>query len=572
MISIRQRRFLASLAIPLLCVSTLSAQSVKGRPRKDAPPRTLDYRGVVPGVTTVDRVRAVLGEPAHEAEWYAWKMLYAAPGFPGRFDAIHLQGETAAGGRVGTIETVSVPQGYGDLDALRGRLGAPGYHLTLPSGQHVVDYSEKGVRFTLDSRLRTIGVAHFPHGWPRVHSGARRRVDLRHLVQGARRVTARAPSVSRLSAGAAEIDISPTMETYPKLLRIVTPLKARCAVFSRGGMRVAVVGADLFGMLKSEVDPIEAKLRESGIDHLLFAMSHNHAAPDSIGIYGSYPKAFVESIQQRVVEGVLAALGNERPVARLRMASRDLSLRGARVEGLFRNARNPGLVDPQIACVQALDGEDEPIVTLVHFACHVEGISKGDEEITADFPGYLCDGLRERTGAQAVFLNGALGGMVSGDTRARTHEQAKAKGERLAAEVESLLEIATPSVTDALGFERERLEVPVTNLRFIAFQRLYPGRRPEVRGRLVTEMFHLRLGDAELLTIPGELLPEISFELLEKMTGYPRMIVGLANDQLGYIIPAYDFRTGFYEESMSVGPAIGPLVKECGWRMLRGRD
>jgi hypothetical protein len=71
-----------------------------------------------------------------------------------------------------------------------------------------------------------------------------------------------------------------------------------------------------------------------------------------------------------------------------------------------------------------------------------------------------------------------------------------------------------------------------------------------------------------MLTIPGELLPELSFEILERMTGYPRMIVGLANDELGYIIPGYDFRAGFYEESMSVGAAMGPMVLESSLRLI----
>jgi hypothetical protein len=44
-----------------------------------------------------------------------------------------------------------------------------------------------------------------------------------------------------------------------------------------------------------------------------------------------------------------------------------------------------------------------------------------------------------------------------------------------------------------------------------------------------------------------ELLPEIGFEILARMTGYPRMIVCLANEELGYIIPGYDFNEKTYE-------------------------
>lgn len=72
------------------------------------------------------------------------------------------------------------------------------------------------------------------------------------------------------------------------------------------------------------------------------------------------------------------------------------------------------------------------------------------------------------------------------------------------------------------------------------------------------------------MTLPGELLPEISFEIQEKMTGFPRILVGLCNDELGYIIPEYDFRSDEYEESMSQGPATAPIVRETAIRMLTG--
>ena len=66
------------------------------------------------------------------------------------------------------------------------------------------------------------------------------------------------------------------------------------------------------------------------------------------------------------------------------------------------------------------------------------------------------------------------------------------------------------------------------------------------------------------------MLPEVSFEILERMKGFPRILIGLANDQLGYIIPPYDFRDDEYEESMSVGPATAPVIQETAWRLLEG--
>jgi hypothetical protein len=332
------------------------------------------------------------------------------------------------------------------------------------------------------------------------------------------------------------------------------------------------VGGDIFGMRKLDIDPVAARLKEKGITHLIVCLSHVHSAGDPIGIYGHYPERFIGRIQDGVFDAVTAALAQARQVKELRGASDELSLEGARVEGLSRNARNPGIVDPQIAVLQAVGADDRPIVTIAHFACHPEGLEtpKGQPlAVSADFPGYLCESLRAATGAQAVFLNGALGGMVSGDTDARTHDQCAVQGRRLAKEIERLLQFAVP-LSRTLTVDKARIEIPVTNPKMVLFEQS-SGRVSSYRGRNVNEMFHVRLGSAQMISVPGELLPEVSFEILERMSGYPRLILGLANDEIGYIIPPYDFRSGEYEESMSLGPAAAPVIVRQAHQVLDGR-
>jgi len=555
----------------------LRAQAVKGGPAKGAPRRQVTYRGISPGLTSMEEVREKIGKPVHRAKWYAWKLLYEPVGpaakrvrakESGLFDSFHLLG-SPEDGHIGTIEAVSVPDGYETEAKIRAKLGDPELKLTHAGGQVLLDYSSKGVRFTLDPNYRTIGTAYFPHGYSRVHDGCRREIDLSHLRQGPT-LRAKNPPKPNLKAGAAEIDISPTDPKWFKdEFTIHDAMKARCVVFERDGQKVAIVGADLFGMLKSEFDPIEAELKKKvGLTALIVGMSHNHAAPDTIGIYGYYPKDYVAHIQTQIEKVVTEALAKLEDVEEVAVSSDELLLTGARVHGLMRNARNPGIVDPQIALVEARGKGGKPIATLLHFACHPEGLEKGAKEISADFPGYLCERWKKETGAQAIFLNGALGGMVSGDTKARTHAEAKAAGKAFADALLAIRTQAAPSQSDHFKLQRQRIEVPVTNPKLLIFQRMSGNRRPYYRGRVVSEMFHLRIGEAEIVTIPGELLPEISFEILEKMKGYPRMIVGLVNDELGYMVPGYDYRAGAYEEGMSVSPAVGPMVKEAALRLV----
>src|SRR5262249_25938642 len=162
---------------------------------------------------------------------------------------------------------------------------------------------------------------------------------------------------------------------------------------------------------------------------------------------------------------------------------------------------------PTLSVLQAVAADGRPITTVVHFACHVEGLEAGARELSADFPGYMCAQLKKDGLGQPVFLNGALGGMVTGDNPARTHDQAAATGLGLAALVRDLAGSAQPAATFAFSFETRPVEIPMTNPKF---KPMYDaGRQKLYRGRVRTDMTYVRLGEAQIVTIPGELLPEV---------------------------------------------------------------
>jgi hypothetical protein len=132
---------------------------------------------------------------------------------------------------------------------------------------------------------------------------------------------------------------------------------------------------------------------------------------------------------------------------------------------------------------------------------------------------------------------------------------------------------------------------------------------------LKTEMDFLGVGPIRILSVPGELLPELAvggFDgshtnignsedpivdleqpnapdlaaapagpyLKERMGGAHNWILGLGNDELGYIIPEYNFvldeqvaylreaEGDHYEETNSLGPATAGLVEEWAMRLI----
>jgi hypothetical protein len=87
---------------------------------------------------------------------------------------------------------------------------------------------------------------------------------------------------------------------------------------------------------------------------------------------------------------------------------------------------------------------------------------------------------------------------------------------------------------------------------------------------VVTKIFAISLGDAQILTTPGELFPEVFYgvsnnrrtdcpaadtgrppepALRPLMTAKYKFVFGLSPDELGYLVPGYDFRPPVFDPS-----------------------
>jgi hypothetical protein len=560
------KRLMLFAVAALLGVSSAWGQAVEGKVTEEMGAPTLTYHGLVPGLSTLKEVREALGKPVFEASWYNYKLLYAADGRAGMVDTVHVDANDPES-RLAGVEAASVPAGFENDAAIRVKLGEPEFALRMHTWG-MLDYAEKGLRFSLDDKGNTTGVSYFPHGNRRVPQGERDLVDLTHLLSEPK--GGPAPVLDGLEAAAGEVVISPQEQSWlPKPFSVAQDLKVRFVLLRKDGKTVALCGADLFGMGYQDVMQIRKGAKEFGLENLIFGMSHSHSAGDTIGVYGHYPAEYIGHIKMQTLAALKEAMERFEPVSEIRAASRELPMDGTRVMGLIRNARNPGILDPTMDVIQFLGKDKQPLATVVHFACHPESIEAGEEEIDADYPGYLCAALAKENVGQPIFLNGALGGMVSGDNKERTHESSKETGEKFAALALDVLKQAKPVGGEVFKVDVHRLELPLSNPRF---EPLMEGTMREMSaGRVVTDMTYVQLGEIQIVTLPGEVLPEVSYEILEAMQGFPRILVGLGNDQLGYIIPAYDFRKGVYEESMSVGPATAYSVRDMALRMVRER-
>jgi hypothetical protein len=238
--------------------------------------------------------------------------------------------------------------------------------------------------------------------------------------------------------------------------------------------------------------------------------------------------------------------------------------------GVSKNIRRDDSIDRELTvmAVRAVSNM-KPIATLVNFACHPETLWSDNRLITADFPGYLCQRVEKEWGGVSLYLNGALGGMVTVDVgvdkkwrELHTFQEARRVGEALAVRVLEGLSKANHSPVSRMHVQKRELAVPLENWRFRAARWLGIMHRSLKGNQVLTEVWSMDLGEAKLITVPGELLPNLGLKLKERMGGKYRFLLGLANDELGYILSREDYHDDLYayERSMSIGPEIGPRV------------
>jgi hypothetical protein len=100
-----------------------------------------------------------------------------------------------------------------------------------------------------------------------------------------------------------------------------------------------------------------------------------------------------------------------------------------------------------------------------------------------------------------------------------------------------------------------------------------PLRYPHGEDRTVRTRLNLvNLGSAQILTIPGEALPNIGFYLKRQMRGAHALLFGLTNDAFGYILTRVDFGSFpryDYVSRTSLGEMTGEILIEKWLELVR---
>ncbi len=389
--------------------------------------------------------------------------------------------------------------------------------------------------------------------------------------------TWRAPAAP-LRAGAAAVDVTPEgrvfLAGYSVARRsegVHDPLFARALVLESGDLRLGLVAVDVVGIQRQDRLALDARLAAEGFDPRLVWLhaTHSHAGPDTLGFWGVPP--FVSgrdpAYLERLADGVIEAL------ARARDALRPAELAAGSValptRGILRNLRRPGLVDAELGVVHVREaGGGASVASLVVLGCHPEVLPRTSRVVSADFPAATVARLEGALGGVGIYASGALGGLVTPDVRegAEPHAEAARIGGAVGdAALDAIAELGAYESSPRLAAAHTPLHLPLHNWRYGLATRIGLLDRTVHRGGwLETEVNLWALGALRLLSVPGEITPDLGLRARAAAGGRPALLLGLVNDELGYLLPAADFdqRLYAYERGFSPGRESGQRVLE----------
>jgi hypothetical protein len=438
-----------------------------------------------------------------------------------------------------------------------------------------------------------------------------------------------------LEVGFAERDITPNVRgsvvymagfgQNRKATGAHDPLKARAVVLKEGERKLALVSVDLVGY--SYPDVLGVRRHLPSFSYVLVSSTHNHEGPDTIGLWGPNPfksgvdPAYMKSVEEQVVKAIREAEASVKPVT--------VRIGTARAPELLHDGREPYIKHDELVALQFFDKASKPCGILVQWNCHPETLGSKNTELSADFVAATVAYLRTKYSCPVAYFTGTVGGLMTslhvevknekGQPLADgTLEKTERYGRLIGQLAERGLTESKPIRLTPLAAHPREIFVPLDNKLYLLGRQigvlprapfmwagdpyqatpaddLTTGKRLCIR----TEVGWLQLGELSVALIPGEIYPELVLDqvqdppdtgadfpdapiepaIYKQMPGPYRMLIGLANDEIGYILPKrqWDEKPPFcygrkqmqYGEINSVGPDAGPVICEAFKRLVK---
>ncbi len=365
--------------------------------------------------------------------------------------------------------------------------------------------------------------------------------------------------------------------------QVLDPLYARALYVKTDAEKWLLVSCEVLGLSRQIVDEVKRALYEKGLSdaQIMIVSIHTHTGPAlkyHEGCGGVDPE-FVKTVAGKIIRACLEAIGDARPVTALYGAFSPLM-----GDYAYNRACPEGPVDHMVRGFILKRGGARPIAA-ASFACHA--VSRGRVSgVSADYPGAL-NALLEKRGYEPIYLNGLCGDI---DPFVAPEQDRDERLNAFAAAIETaffknLTSLSLTLSAGRLSFTLLHEKVTREQIRSAAdaavaraggeteaaahVARIWEKEMLEKFDRLEFQeeisVSFTKLGDRLVLALPFEGFTQIGVHLRERLNAPETMVLGCAEELLGYLPTRDDIKRGAYAalESTFLYKRLPPLPGEA---------
>ena len=324
------------------------------------------------------------------------------------------------------------------------------------------------------------------------------------------------------------------------------------------------------------IDDIRADVaKATGVPagNLVISSDHSHAGQDLIGAWGFVPDDYLRFVHDQAVKAFTLAISSMRSA---RITEGAVTTPGScdptRILNNQFDCTDPviGRVDDEMRVLQAKDKRGNVIASVVNFAAHATVMGSGNTLVSPDWPGVVAKYLEQKYGGVGLVLVADVGRSQpnrSDCTAAELKDAlAHAAGAydvdprqgsescKLSKYSRTIMSYAVPAFTSATPLTGSGIQSTTYFIHDVSdsaalFGADYAGDAagipiarkitpPYLAGTVLgTWVSVFRVGTLLITTNPGEAYPNVREQLMAQVKGPRRFwTIGLANDQLGYLI------------------------------------
>lgn len=413
-------------------------------------------------------------------------------------------------------------------------------------------------------------------------------------------------------AGAASVDITPDLNAYDIHLHgygargvkiaegVHDPLHGKVLALQQGGKRAVIITIDNLQFDGLLVEAVAARAATPGITSEAIAMcaSHTHSAPAALQKQTQdipsrrmswYQPNYYDYCVDQLAQGINDAFDRLQP-ARCWTGK-------ARLGAMIRNRRVPSYdygtrgfsgpvekdvpVDDEMVAIQIVGESNDVIATLVNIAAHATIMGADNMLVSADWPGVMQREIEASHGGVCLYSNGAEGNVAPDcGPGPLGFDDVESFGRAIASRADDLLKAATYRAPGAFDVCSTMIDLPDYQ---IAEQSPYlqAGLDRDFVDTVIHAIYPrrvqqtvIRLDEAAMLTIPGEMFTELSldFKARARQMGIATpVILGLGNGSIGYMPSPDQYAKPGYETGMCLyGPGLGTSLIDAGLKNLAG--